>query len=229
MASLPPAPFAPMTEATHYARGYCCGNQCRHCPFEYDAVEGYPTPATPLHLRRAVPADVRALVPLARQTFAAAYIAYQDDVAANFLPYLETAFTPAVFAKALADTTQAWWVAADVDGRPWGYAVAQETPGHEHGGVMLKRLYVRRQARGLGLGRALLGAAEAFAKTRGAGAVWLETYVGAPALESFYVPNGYARVGTDYWTLGTQRFEVAVMARAVLQASGLQDETPQGQ
>ena len=26
------------TEAYHEARGYCCGNACKHCPFNYDAV-----------------------------------------------------------------------------------------------------------------------------------------------------------------------------------------------
>jgi hypothetical protein len=26
------------TEAYHEARGYCCGQACKHCPFEYEAV-----------------------------------------------------------------------------------------------------------------------------------------------------------------------------------------------
>ncbi|MGI9139049.1 MAG: DUF5522 domain-containing protein [Sediminibacterium sp.] len=26
------------TEAYHKERGYCCGNACRHCPYEYEAV-----------------------------------------------------------------------------------------------------------------------------------------------------------------------------------------------
>ena len=27
-----------LTEKYHLARGYCCGNGCRHCPFEYEKV-----------------------------------------------------------------------------------------------------------------------------------------------------------------------------------------------
>jgi hypothetical protein len=27
-----------MTEAYHLSRGYCCGNQCRHCPYEHKNV-----------------------------------------------------------------------------------------------------------------------------------------------------------------------------------------------
>ena len=26
------------TEAYHEARGYCCGQACKHCPFDYEAV-----------------------------------------------------------------------------------------------------------------------------------------------------------------------------------------------
>ncbi len=27
-----------LTEAYHLERGYCCGNGCLHCPFDYKAV-----------------------------------------------------------------------------------------------------------------------------------------------------------------------------------------------
>lgn len=27
-----------LTGKYHLDRGYCCGNGCRHCPFEYEAV-----------------------------------------------------------------------------------------------------------------------------------------------------------------------------------------------
>ena len=26
------------TELYHKERGYCCGNACRHCPYNYEAV-----------------------------------------------------------------------------------------------------------------------------------------------------------------------------------------------
>ncbi len=26
------------TSAYHKERGYCCGNACRHCPYQYEAV-----------------------------------------------------------------------------------------------------------------------------------------------------------------------------------------------
>jgi hypothetical protein len=32
-----------MTEEYHIQRGYCCGNRCRHCPFEPKALKGNTT------------------------------------------------------------------------------------------------------------------------------------------------------------------------------------------
>jgi hypothetical protein len=33
-----PQGFIVLTEAYHLERGYCCGNGCRHCPYEYKNV-----------------------------------------------------------------------------------------------------------------------------------------------------------------------------------------------
>jgi hypothetical protein len=30
--------FMVLTEKYHLARGTCCGNGCRHCPFDYEKV-----------------------------------------------------------------------------------------------------------------------------------------------------------------------------------------------
>jgi hypothetical protein len=27
-----------LTEIFHLSKGYCCGNGCRHCPYQYEAV-----------------------------------------------------------------------------------------------------------------------------------------------------------------------------------------------
>ncbi|MFM2138133.1 MAG: hypothetical protein RJA57_440 [Bacteroidota bacterium] len=32
------AGFVVLTEAYHLEKGYCCGNGCRHCPFNYENV-----------------------------------------------------------------------------------------------------------------------------------------------------------------------------------------------
>jgi hypothetical protein len=30
--------FMVLTKKYHLERGYCCGNGCKHCPFEYAAI-----------------------------------------------------------------------------------------------------------------------------------------------------------------------------------------------
>ena len=30
--------YVVLTEKYHLDRGYCCGNGCKHCPFQYEAV-----------------------------------------------------------------------------------------------------------------------------------------------------------------------------------------------
>ncbi len=30
--------FIVLTEKYHLDKGYCCGNGCKHCPFNYEAV-----------------------------------------------------------------------------------------------------------------------------------------------------------------------------------------------
>ena len=33
-------PFLVFTERAHLKRGFCCGSQCRHCPYEPRASKG---------------------------------------------------------------------------------------------------------------------------------------------------------------------------------------------
>lgn len=30
--------YVVFTESYHLKKGYCCGNGCRHCPYEYETV-----------------------------------------------------------------------------------------------------------------------------------------------------------------------------------------------
>ncbi len=30
--------YVVLTESYHLKKGFCCGNGCRHCPYEFDAV-----------------------------------------------------------------------------------------------------------------------------------------------------------------------------------------------
>ncbi|HAN32488.1 MAG TPA: hypothetical protein DCQ06_12905 [Myxococcales bacterium] len=54
-----------MTEISHLERGYCCGNACRHCPFEWASVsfndmpaDGKPPPPVSLELMQEIAPDL---------------------------------------------------------------------------------------------------------------------------------------------------------------------------
>ena len=204
-----------MTEAAHYARGYCCGSRCLHCPFEYDAVTGLPGVEPPVTVRRAEPRDAPEVALLARQTFASTYAKYQEDIGANLVPYLAHSFDLGKVAASFAKADNAWWVAEDAAGRLWGYAKLSSEARDETqpGGMHLQRLYVRRRARGHGIGQALLQAVEAFAKTRGATHIWLTTLPVERAAAEFYPAMGYHFLEEVDYRLGSQTFALSVMEK----------------
>lgn len=47
-------PYMVLTEKYHLDKGYCCGNGCRHCPYEYEAV---PEPKKTELLKKRSPRD----------------------------------------------------------------------------------------------------------------------------------------------------------------------------
>ena len=203
-----------MTEAAHHERGHCCGNRCLHCPYEFEAVVGYPEPVAPIEIRHARAADAPDLALLARQTFAGTYAKYQADLAHNLVPYLTASFAPDKVAASLAKADKHWWVAADQAGKLWGYAKLDDEsrPGRP-GSWHLQRLYVRRQAQGQGIGARLLTEVEAFAKTRDASAIWLTALKAERAAGDFYAPRGYGLVEEVTYTLGTQGFVLSLLEK----------------
>lgn len=206
-----------MTEASHYARGHCCGNRCLHCPWEWESVRGVPDVEPPISIRPPTAADAAEVALLARRTFASTYCKYQDDIGANLVPYLTHSFALDKIAASFAKADNAWWVATDATGAIWGYAkLSFEPRSAEHpGGMHLQRLYVRKRARGHGIGKALLQTVAAFAKTRSAGSLWLTTLAMDVAKADFYEPQGFREVDRVMFTLGTQGFELAVMEKTL--------------
>ena len=77
----------------------------------------------------------------------------------------------------------------------------------------LRRLYLERAWTGRGVGRPLLEAAAADARTRGAGWLWLTTWERALQAIGFYRKCGFAEVGTTTFLVGSDRQRDLVFAR----------------
>ncbi len=206
-----------MTEAAHLERGTCCGRRCLHCPFEYEGVLGFPDPAPPFLIRRAEQTDATDLALLGRQTFVSSFARFHESVADNLLPYLDATFNEPKIAASLLKRENAWWVAADSKGMIWGYVKLKlvELPQARHPGLQLQKIYLRKQARGHGLGRDLLHTAEAFAKTQSATQIWLTALsIDRPA-NTFYPQVGYHLAEAFDFRMGSQTFPLVVFARSL--------------
>ena len=79
----------------------------------------------------------------------------------------------------------------------------------------LDRLYVQEPVTGQGLGRALLGDAEAQASARGATSLWLTVWVGNARARAFYAALGYADVGQAWFEMDDLRHENRVLSKSL--------------
>lgn len=152
-------------------------------------------------IRQAVPGDEPALIALGRALTAA------------MLPLMPAALRPdeetanawedeairRCFAGGEADREPVLLVACK-DGAPVGYALTKLAPGAPgRREARLNSLVVDAGCRGRGIGRALLDAALAEAKRRGAGTIALHVLAGNAAAEKMYRAAGFADERKTLW------------------------------
>jgi ribosomal protein S18 acetylase RimI-like enzyme len=157
-------------------------------------------------LRRATGADAAALAELGAITFVESFghLYTPGDLQA----FLRESHSEASYAAALADPTQALWL-AERDGRAIGYAQAGPC-GLPHADVQpgdgeLKRLYLLRGVQGAGLGAALLDQALAWLERDGPRTLWISVWSENFGAQRFYGRYGFAHAGEYAFIVGTQR------------------------
>ena len=160
-------------------------------------------------IRRARQDEARELAALKRETFLESFveggfrIPYPaDDLAA----FIASAYAEEVVAAELADPARASWVAEQA-GRLLGYAQVGpcKLPHAEvrAGEGELYQLYVRNEAQGIGLGRALLNEALAHLEALHAGALWIGVKSGNISAQRLYASRGFAKVGEYRFPVGS--------------------------
>lgn len=95
--------------------------------------------------------------------------------------------------------------AADVAELPAGLA--------QSGDVELKRIYLLSRFHGTGLGAALMAAAVAEARTRGAPRLLLGVYANNARAIAFYRKQGFVPIGTRQYAVGAELYDDIVLAR----------------
>ena len=170
-------------------------------------------------IRPARPEDVPALAELGARTFVETFvegfgIPYPADDMARFL---EEAFSEAATARSVNDPAKGWWVGVAEDGAILGFAeigpVTLPHPEAEPSNGELKRLYIAREAQGLGLGRALLETALDAMAERFSGPEWIGVWSGNLKAQKLYGHYGFAKAGEYQFPVGNWRDDEFILRR----------------
>lgn len=168
---------------------------------------------TGLSIRRAGAGDAQALSEIGRETFVAtfAHLYPPEDLSA----FLEQAYSPQAFARFLAADGHALWLAEE-GGRAIGYAQAGPCalphPDATSACGELKRLYVRRDAQGGGLGSTLLDEALGWLEAPGR-RLWIGVWSQNFGAQRLYARRGFAKVGEYEFPVGNTRDHELILSR----------------
>jgi ribosomal protein S18 acetylase RimI-like enzyme len=173
-------------------------------------------------VRAATTGDAARVSHLGATTFRAAFEA--QNTPEDMARYLAETFTVERQAAEIADRRAAVLVAeqpdtsggaADAELVGYAHLVFGSAPAFVHGPapVELKRLYVDRAWHGQGVAQALMDAAIAAARARGAETMWLGVWEHNPRAAAFYAKYGFARVGEHTFLLGDDAQTDWVLAR----------------
>ena len=157
-------------------------------------------------IRRAVPADADVLSALGTATFVATFghLYTPEDLQA----FLAESHSAAAYAKTLANQAHALWL-AERDGEAVGYAQAGPCglphPAATPADGELKRLYLRADAQGAGIGDALLRQALAWLERDGPRTLWISVWSENFGAQRFYARHGFTFAGEYEFIVGAQR------------------------
>ncbi|MGI9170006.1 MAG: GNAT family N-acetyltransferase [Caulobacteraceae bacterium] len=165
-------------------------------------------------IRRALPADAPALAAIGRSTFAEAFghLYWPADLVA----FLDHDHGLARTARDLADPATAAWL-VEAGGETVGYALAGPCalPHPEVTAACgeLKRIYLRADARGDGLGTRLLREALAWLEHDGPRRLWIGVWSGNQGARRLYERLGFEKVGEYTFQVGEARDREFILRR----------------
>ena len=155
-------------------------------------------------LRPALATDAAALADLARTTFQETFGGLYPD--ADLEGFLAGAYSEALQLAELEDPQWRTWVLTR-EGRLLGYAqMVLNCPlpdGDAATSAELRRIYVRRDALGGGLGRRLLAQVLEAARAAGNRTLWLGVWENNDRAQAFYRAAGFRRVGEHVFQVGS--------------------------
>ena len=167
-----------------------------------------------LDIRSGRSEDANRLAVLATQGWLRTYAT--GGITADIAEYVLNELTPQKYRALLNDPTCQVFVAVSGESLI-GLAVVKfgaPCPAGNASSAELQTLYVQEYFLGCGAGKSLLRAAEAEAKRRSNGVLWLTVNAKNARAIAFYAHQGYAKIGTTYFVLGEGRHENHVLVGA---------------
>ena len=167
-----------------------------------------------VQIRRAGPEDAGVLAEVGRDTFVEtfAHLYPPEDLAA----FLAQSYAPQAFARYLAEAGHGLWIAEQA-GRAIGYAQAGPCtlphPEVTDGCGEVKRLYVRRETQGSGLGSRLLTQALDWLSAPGR-RLWIGVWSQNHGAQRLYARHGFERVGAYQFPVGGTLDDEFILSRA---------------
>ncbi len=168
---------------------------------------------TGITIRRAGPGDAAVLAEVGRDTFVEtfAHLYPPEDLKA----FLGTSYSPEAFARFLGAQAHALWL-AESGGRSVGYAQAgpcalphpEVTPACGE----LKRLYVRQETQGAGLGSRLLQTSLDWLAAPGR-RLWIGVWSRNHGAQRLYERHGFRRVGEYQFPVGATLDDEFILSR----------------
>ncbi len=168
---------------------------------------------TEISIRRAGPEDAAVLAEVGRDTFVEtfAHLYPPEDLKA----FLSASYSPAAFAWFLGAEAHGLWL-AESNGRAVGYAQAgpcalphpEVTPACGE----LKRLYVRRETQGSGLGGRLLQTSLDWLAAPGR-RLWIGVWSQNHGAQRLYARHGFQRVGGYQFKVGNTLDDEFILSR----------------
>ena len=122
---------------------------------------------------------------------------------------------PQAYVDLLAGGARAWLAEAKDGGAPIGYALMgqPDLAAVQAGDVELKRIYTLSRFHGSGMGAALM--AQVVSAALGYQRLLLGVYQGNARALSFYEKQGFARIGTRQFQVGTRHYDDYILARTL--------------
>ncbi len=132
--------------------------------------------------------------------------------------YLEYTYDPLKLTKSLRKENNIYLLAF-ADGQPVGFAKVKRHSLNdqiESGAQMeLQKIYVLPEWHGHGIGTSLLKEVRSIAREIYPDYIWLDTHVSNVSAIRLYETNGYKKMGTYSFTIGTQTFDYFLMGLPV--------------